>query len=215
VARTIEFDEGEALDKAMYLFWEKGFARTSVRDLVEGTGVAHAGLYNVFKDKKGLFIRALEKYASENDDNILLPLEQIESGKQAIENLFDIAVDRARTGIFKNGCFVVNSAAEFGEEDREVQQIVLRTFARQKKAFENAIGNGIAAGEIHPSIQVSELAVFLVSALNGLSTFMRCGSPIESIENTSKTVKMILQQSTPCHSVLESNAFDNQDSASE
>lgn len=191
--RVIEFDEIEALDKAMTLFWEKGYARTSVRDLVKYTGVAHAGLYNVFQDKKGLFNRALEKYASENDDTILHTLENEDSGLQSIHDFFDIAIERVKSSTFRNGCFLVNSVSEFGFSDAAVHNIASRSLKRQKNAFINALTNGVNDGDILSSKNIPEIADFLTSSLNGLSTMTRLGVPIEMIENTVKSIKFVLR----------------------
>jgi len=193
VPRVKEFDEVEALDKAMALFWEKGYARTSVRDLVKHTGVAHAGLYNVFQDKRGLFDCALEKYVSENDDTILCSLENEDSGLQSIHDIFDIAIERVKSSSFRDGCFLVNSASEFGNGDAAVQKIVGRSLERQKKAFTNALVNGVNAGDISPTKNITEMADFLASSLNGLSTMARIGAPVEMIENTVKSIQSMLK----------------------
>jgi len=193
VPRTKEFDEDDALNKAMHLFWEQGFERTSVRDLVEKTGVAHAGLYSVFRDKKGLFVKALEKYSAENNNDLFAPLETVDSGKKALDDLFESVVVKMKTGDLRNGCFLSNSASEFADTDREVQQIVIRSFQRQKEALENAIRNGIAAGEISSTASASELADLMVAALSGLSALGRCGAPFELIENTSKSIREMLR----------------------
>ena len=50
--RVREFDPDVALEKAIQLFWHKGYAETSMRDLVAHTGVAHAGLYSAFGSKR-------------------------------------------------------------------------------------------------------------------------------------------------------------------
>jgi len=193
VPRTKEFDQVDALDKAMNLFWKSGFARTSVRDLVSHTGVAHAGLYSVFEDKEGLFKKALARYASRNDDSLFSPLEQESSGRISIEELFDDAVFKAKMGDFDNGCFLVNSACEFGGEDADVNEIVEHSYRRQKRAFENAITNGKSRGEISESINVDEICDLLVATLNGISTMIRSGFPIESIQNTVNSVKASLR----------------------
>ena len=62
MARQREFDPDEALDKAMLLFWRKGYDETSVRDPVEFAAVAQAGLYGAFGDKHRLYEAALDRF---------------------------------------------------------------------------------------------------------------------------------------------------------
>jgi TetR/AcrR family transcriptional repressor of nem operon len=62
MARPREFDEGGVLDAAVLCFWSRGHEATSVRDLVEKTGITAASLYNAFGDKRAIYEEALEHY---------------------------------------------------------------------------------------------------------------------------------------------------------
>ncbi len=59
MARPREFDRDQVVDRAVDVFWRKGFEATSIRDLVEATGLNRGSLYNTFGDKAGLFEAAL------------------------------------------------------------------------------------------------------------------------------------------------------------
>ena len=60
--RSREFDVDETLERAMTLFWERGYEATSVQDLVERTGVNRSSLYSVYGDKQGVFLAVLDRY---------------------------------------------------------------------------------------------------------------------------------------------------------
>ena len=62
MARTKEFDQEQALDAAMNLFWERGYEATSIQDLVEATGVQRQSLYDTFGSKHELFLQSLMRY---------------------------------------------------------------------------------------------------------------------------------------------------------
>ena len=66
MARPREFDEGAVLDAAVLCFWKQGYDATSVRDLVEHTGITAVSLYNAFGDKRALYEKALKRYIEEN-----------------------------------------------------------------------------------------------------------------------------------------------------
>ncbi len=55
MARTQEFDPNEALDRAVALFWKKGFFDSSMDDLVKATGVSRYGIYGTFGNKREFF----------------------------------------------------------------------------------------------------------------------------------------------------------------
>jgi AcrR family transcriptional regulator len=64
MGRPREFDTDAALEKAMRLFWAKGYEGTSVADLTETLGISKPSLYAAFGDKQSLFRAALERYAA-------------------------------------------------------------------------------------------------------------------------------------------------------
>ena len=62
MGRSKEFDEKEALQKAMLIFWEQGYEKTSINDLVEGIGIHRKSLYDTFGGKHELFLKVIENY---------------------------------------------------------------------------------------------------------------------------------------------------------
>ncbi len=62
MAGVRQFDENLALDKALALFWQKGYAATSMQELAEATGVQRGSLYNAYGDKETLFLRVFDVY---------------------------------------------------------------------------------------------------------------------------------------------------------
>ncbi len=63
MVRTRTFDPSTALSRAVDLFSSKGYADTSMEDIVRATGVSRYGLYGAFGNKQELFEQALERYA--------------------------------------------------------------------------------------------------------------------------------------------------------
>src|SRR6185437_1637331 len=61
--RPRSFDEKGALEKAVQVFWSKGYDGVTIDDLVAGMGVGRPSLYAVFGDKRTIFLRALRAYA--------------------------------------------------------------------------------------------------------------------------------------------------------
>src|SRR5260370_41719621 len=61
--RPRSFDEREALQKAIRVFWAKGYDAVTIDDLVAGMGVVRPSLYAIFGDKAALFMRSLRAYA--------------------------------------------------------------------------------------------------------------------------------------------------------
>ncbi|MEM9322779.1 MAG: TetR/AcrR family transcriptional regulator [Pseudomonadota bacterium] len=179
--RTREFDEEEALGRALTLFWEKGFADTSMRDLAKHTGVANAGLYQAFGDKAQLYAAALRQYARTQNHAFFGPLESRHAGRAELEAFFKSILGAARDGSFCNGCFIANTAVEFGEDGGVITEMVGQNMRRHGKAFRNALRNAQSHGEIAEDVDPKTLGASLAASFYGLSAMVRSRAPVAMI----------------------------------
>jgi TetR/AcrR family transcriptional repressor of nem operon len=97
----------EVLAGAMNTFWQKGYAATSIRELVQATGLTTRSLYNLFESKEGLFQASLERYRSENCADLYRTLSD-NRGRDGIVKVFD----RLARMELKGGCFMVRTLNE-------------------------------------------------------------------------------------------------------
>ena len=70
MARPKEFDPEVAVDRAMDLFWRKGYGATSPNDLVAELGIGKGSLYAAFGSKRALFDLALDRYRERQGDTL-------------------------------------------------------------------------------------------------------------------------------------------------
>ncbi len=185
--RRREFDEDEALEKAMHLFWRKGYADTSVRDLVAHTGVAHAGLYKAFGDKDHLFEAAVRKYAVEQQRAMYEPLEAEHAGRAEIEAFFNTVIAIVKKGGFEHGCFVANTAVAFGSDPGPVGEMVRGNLRRQVAAFRNALRGAKRRGEIGTHVDEKKVGAGLATTFYGMSAIARAGATPTLIEQAAKS----------------------------
>ncbi len=184
MARVREFDEADALEKAMRLFWQKGYAETSVRDLVEHTGVAHAGLYAAFGGKRELYQTALDHYNLTFGNMLFGPMEKPEACRAEVEEFFYFILRAVKAEKFQNGCMMCNTAVEFGNDARDVLDIASANVARMTKAMENALTRALAAGEVRADLDPVATASFLGSVFYGIAVLSRSKADPQRIEDT-------------------------------
>src|SRR5688500_18902266 len=91
MARHKEFDKAEVLEKAMLLFWRQGYEATSVRDLIEATGISSSSLYESFGDKRALYLAALRLYCQGEAASFQAMIRQHVSLKEVLAQAFDNA----------------------------------------------------------------------------------------------------------------------------
>ena len=111
MARSREFDEDVVLDAAMEYFWNWGYEATSVRDLIETTGLTGASLYNAFGDKRALFRAALDRYVESSIGERIRRCEALPP-REAVARFFEDILQRSLTDRQRKGCMLVNSALE-------------------------------------------------------------------------------------------------------
>src|SRR5258708_10953040 len=108
--RPRSFDERESLQKAIRVFWAKGYDAVTVDDLVAGMGVARPSLYAVFGDKAALFMRSLRAYAEGLGGGAMKALLGPPSVHDGIRALLAHAVKSATTEGSPPGCLLVGVA---------------------------------------------------------------------------------------------------------
>lgn len=170
--RPRKFDEAEALEAAMQVFWQKGFAATTKRDLIEATGAASQSLYNVFGDKMQFFEKALEHY---RDTRMAMIQSVLEAPGSPLENLRNVArLFGDPPAEFRNGCFMCNSALEFGRKDEDpIARMMAEKFRLSHRLFSETFERARGAGEIAVASDPDSLAALFLSLMNGVAIMYR------------------------------------------
>ena len=172
MARPREFDEEEVLDAAMQCFWAQGYEATSVKDLIERTGLTAASLYNAYGDKRAMFRTALDHYIEKSIGARLGKCETLPP-REAIRSFFDDILRRSLGDRERKGCMLVNSALEIAPHDREFREMIVETLKRLEAFFLDCVERGQANGTITFSQSAAGLAQHLLGVLMGVRVLAR------------------------------------------
>ncbi len=171
--RIREFDPDIALDKAMKVFWQKGYANTSIEDLVSATGVNRYGLYDEFENKHGLFLAALDHYQHAAVGMLFGLVERSGASLADLQAFFAKLLELSSSEMGKLGCLMATCASEVAPHDEHVANKVEKFRARLQLGFSNALSNAKAAGELPVQFEVEPVADFLTGVMQGLSVMAR------------------------------------------
>lgn len=116
MAGVRQFDESEALDKALALFWQQGYSNTTMQDLAAATGVQRGSLYNAYGDKETLFLRVFDLYRERYIGQMRQSLDHPDL-RTALRNLFGFAIQSMTTGMPARGCLSTKTAVGTEELD--------------------------------------------------------------------------------------------------
>ncbi len=174
------FDADDALTKAMFAFWSRGYEATSISDLVRCMGINRASLYATFGDKRSLFLRAMRHYGVVYLRHWVDALSTAHGPRGAIIAAFDGAVATALTDGARDGCLLINTALELSPHDAEVSEFVGGCLTEMESFFRGRIEQGQAAGEIPASVAPLDTARALLSLFVAIRVFAR-SRPEESL----------------------------------
>lgn len=169
MGRPFEFERSEVLDRALRLFWRRGYQATSVADLVEETGISRSSLYAAFGDKPALFAECLDAFA----DRTLAFLDAAPPAEPPLATLrrfFEFGLNHADEGRW--GCLLVNTSLELAAADPDLSARASRHLGRVQAGFETALGRRGCAPD-----QAAGLAGVLMLMLQGLRVSTRRGLP--------------------------------------
>lgn len=174
MGRHRSFDETEVLDRAVGQFWVHGYAATSVRDLGRVMGMSSASLYNAFGDKRSLFKRSLQRYLDRSSRRRVAFLDASTSPREAIETFLNAIVEASSQS--RDGCLLVNSAAEVAAHDAELGEDVADGLREVEEALHRAVLRGQAEGTISARLDAPTCAKAILGTIVSIRVMSRTAS---------------------------------------
>lgn len=179
--RPLKFAPDDVVRVATYLFWEKGYAGTSMDEVMTAAHVNKQSLYNHFGDKKSLFLKALHFYFEDTMAVVREILSQKKPVPDLLQQMFQYFMDRSAAGPYPPGCLVVNTMSEFGQSDHDITA-ALDGMAEE---FEQTLKKTILAGQkeqtITDTMKAADAAIFLKGILCGVQVLIRKGDRSQKI----------------------------------
>ncbi len=167
------FDEDEALDRAMALFWSQGYEATSLDDLVARTGIPRPTLYNVYGDKQALFALCLQRYAAKRSGGILAAARNATTIRDAVLMYLRETIINATEEEAPLGCMIV-SVASLGPGETSIA-LARQVFAQAAKTLEDLLARAVRAGDLPKDFPCATRARQIVDHSNALAVRARVG----------------------------------------
>jgi len=174
----------------MRAFWEHGYQGTSMADLVKATGLNRGSIYAAFKDKRSLYIDALEHYDAVHNVAFLNKLRELADPKAAIMASF-LAIETGNDGL-PGGCLAVNSTLEMAPHDPEIAEVVEANMRRVEAFFLDCLHRAEAQGNLAPDLCVTDTAKVLLGMRVGLLVITRANPHNPAVAPILQQVREIL-----------------------
>ncbi len=181
--RPKEFDPDVALDQAMQVFWEKGYEATSMRDLVERTGVHRGSLYLTFGNKEEIYSAALEHYGHCEGGALAQALLGSPRPLAELRRFLQGKLGEYEEGKGLHGCMMANAAAEIGPGDERAFETATRMLAWREKVLCEAMIRAKEAGELPADADPEKVGRYLNVFLTGLAVIVRTRPPVRALKD--------------------------------
>lgn len=165
MARNVEFNEATAIQKAMEVFWKKGYNATSLRDLTDAMQINSSSLYNTIGDKQELFVRCVQHYTDIRKLDWDKRLASKNSPLSVLVDYIHEAVNIIING--EDSCMAVKSAFEVATNDERVKQILVADDQRSYQFLHDLIKKAMDKGEIRNDEDPALLADYFNSTWTG------------------------------------------------
>lgn len=194
MARPREFDVDEALDRAMQVFWAKGYEATSLADLTTAMGLSKSSLYETFGNKHELFLSTLDYYnRTVTTQRVATLIESGGSTKTGISRVFNEIIDDILSKDERRGCFVTNCAVEVAACDPAAAKRVTAGLLHLEDTFFRAVKRGQDAGEISAKQDPRVLARYLTSSLNGMIVMAKAAPDRQALDDVAGVILSTLE----------------------
>jgi TetR/AcrR family transcriptional regulator, transcriptional repressor for nem operon len=166
--RPRSFDTEAAVERAMEVFWSRGYHATALPDLLRATELSRGSLYAAFGDKHSLFLRALDRYIA---DALTRMDVELAPGREPVDGLRAYLagyVDRTSGTKGRRGCLLVATAMELAGQDAEVGRRIAGFFTAMEARVRETLSRAKAAGKLADGVEPASAAKILVCFVEGL-----------------------------------------------
>ena len=193
MSRPKAFDPDEALEKAMQVFWHKGYEATSMEDLLKAMDINRGSLYATFGVKRELFLKAMDLYCSGGGIGSRLSiLSQPGPALPLIRLFIGAMLEFALSDPQRRGCLIANTAMELAPHQHDIAVKVSGRLQSLEAAFFKLLTRAKQEGELGKSKDPLSLARVLVTMMQGTIVMIKAGTPADVVKQTAETALSIL-----------------------
>jgi len=180
MSRPRSFDEDDALDAAMLLFWRQGYEGTSLSDLTAAMGINRPSLYAAFGNKEALFRRVTERYLAGPGKGIAAALE-LPTAREVVTALFRVYADAAAEKARPRGCLMVNGALGCSAEAEPIRADLAKCRRGAVLALRRRLERALREGDLPPHADPAALSFYVWTMLQGMSVQATSGASSEEL----------------------------------
>lgn len=174
----------------MLLFWRHGYEATSLTDLTQAMGITAPSIYAAYGDKKGLFLRAVQRYLTQPISPAEL-IAQAPTAREAARAMLDGSALAFTGGNTPPGCLLASSAIACSTAAADVRKELASLRRGIEACLRAKIEQDVRAGVMAADTDAETLAAYITTIIQGMSTLARDGASREKLARIAQTAMTI------------------------
>jgi len=192
MSRPREFNPDDAIEKAMQVFWHKGYEATSMEDLLSAMDLNRGSLYDTFGDKRQLFLKVMDRYCTTFVGPKFFLLNQPGPALPTLRRFIHGMIEGALADPQRRGCLIANTVMELSPHEKEIAGTLRQALKMAEDTFFKVLVRAKLQGELKHDKDPRALAGFLTTMMQGTIVMIKAGTPADVVKQTAETALSIL-----------------------
>lgn len=190
--RPKEFNPDDAIEKAMQVFWHKGYEATSMEDLLSAMDLNRGSLYDTFGDKRQLFLKVMDRYCHGFVAEKFSLLDQPGPALPTLRRFIHGMIEDALADPQRRGCLIANTVIELAPHEKEIAGTLRQALKMAEDTFFKVLARAKQQGELKNGKDPRALARFLTTMMQGTIVMIKAGASADVVKQTAETALSIL-----------------------
>lgn len=196
MARPAKYDDGEILDRAMTVSWERGWEQTSIRDLERALDLKAPSIYRRFGSRDGLGEAVVDHYVRRIvERRIEKYLPPSGDPRDNLRRFLEQSVTEPEHGGALRGCLLTSMSNETARPAPEIERALSRGRARIADALADETRRAAELGLLREGVDSEEAADSLTLAMQGLMSMARAGEPSSTLRRRARSAVAVVSVS--------------------
>ncbi len=190
--RPRAYEPDQVLDRALRVFWTKGYEATTVDDLTAAMGLSRPSLYNAYGDKEALFLRCMERYTSTRGQLVVQAMERCDTISEAVKAYLRQAAINFTDDELPRGCLIACVIPAI--DNAEMRAYSTDVLAKSDSVVAAKLAAAVVSGELPPEFPIARRARRITDAASALAIRARAGSSREELlEDAAESAELALK----------------------
>jgi AcrR family transcriptional regulator len=185
--RPRAYDPDRALERARSVFWDAGYASSSLDELGAAMSMNRPSLYGAFGDKEALYLRTLEGYRQESLALMRTKLDPARPMRECLQAVYAAALDIYLGGEAARGCFLIGTATVEAVMHPAVGRILRDSLRDFDRAIADRFRLATEQGEFGAEADASVLSGLASAVMHSLAVRARAGEPRAVLEKLARS----------------------------